>query len=416
MDSSQEGGEVGRVHAIPFRLAFVQLVCPAYKVSMFERISRIPGVRLTLFVGDEPPPLEAPGLFPLPIPHIATHNRFVSILGHTVVWQQLMHAPHPKDYDLVLLPDGLLYLSNYVIMLRYWWNGVPFGLYTHGYNHQRRRTAVFRLTEAIRAFVHRRCDVLVVYSDAGAHFLHRVNRVPQQRIFVARNTIDVDAIARNLRRVGLERVAQLRADLGARPEDIVLVYLGRMESVKRPEWVIDAVIRLRQRGLPVRGILVGDGDRLQSLRKRVARLPVEQGHLFRLVGRLPMEDVDLHLAAGDITVMPGITGLAIVHSFAVGRPYVTVDCQAHGPEIDYLQQGVNGLCAPDSLNAFCDAIASLVKNRELRLAMGSAALRYARDHLSPRVQTQGFQSAITYVRETLSRPQHSGRTPQDVRR
>ena len=43
--------------------------------------------------------------------------------------------------------------------------------------------------------------------------------------------------------------------------------------------------------------------------------------------------------------IPGETGLSVVHAFAYGKPYFTLDLpnQTHGPEIDYLEDGENGL-------------------------------------------------------------------------
>ena len=44
--------------------------------------------------------------------------------------------------------------------------------------------------------------------------------------------------------------------------------------------------------------------------------------------------------------VPGASGLSIVHSFAHKKPYITLNFQVHGPEIDYLKNGENGLILP----------------------------------------------------------------------
>ncbi len=113
-----------------------------------------------------------------------------------------------------------------------------------------------------------------------------------------------------------------------------------------------------------------------------------------------MEDVDLFLLSSDITVMPGMTGLAIVHSFAIGRPYITIKSTYHSPEVAYLKHGVNGLMADANMEAFCDAIESLVINSEARKKMGISAFNYAKDKLSMANQIKGFEQAINFVRST----------------
>src|SRR6202035_5469341 len=53
------------------------------------------------------------------------------------------------------------------------------------------------------------------------------------------------------------------------------------------------------------------------------------------------------LKAADVLLMPGPLGLVILDAFAVGIPVFTIDIPSHGPEIEYLRSGVNGLAAKD---------------------------------------------------------------------
>ena len=46
--------------------------------------------------------------------------------------------------------------------------------------------------------------------------------------------------------------------------------------------------------------------------------------------------------------MPGLVGLAIVESYCAGLPFVAVAQAGHGPEIEYLQDGVNGVLLPQA--------------------------------------------------------------------
>ncbi len=383
---------------LQFRLAIIQLGCPSYKRSMFEGICRLPDVTLTLFVGDKKSPGYQPECDLRNFSYIGVRNTIISIVGLPWVWQHLNGKFRSQDYDLVLLPEGILYLSNYKTMLRCWWNGVPFGLYTHGYNYQRKYTFFSRFLEYLRAMVHRRCNVLIVYSEDGARHLRQVNRVADDRIFVARNTLDVDSIISRLAKFTPNQITQRRFEIGAGPGDILLVYVGRMEEIKNPIWVVKVVERLRKQDLPVRAVFVGDGKILPHLQEVVKRLPHDIRNAIRFIGRVSVEKVDLYLRAGDITVMPGMTGLAIVHSFAVGRPFITIQSPYHSPEIAYLKHGVNGLMAGANIEAFCDAVESLVINKERRKTMGIAALKYAKEKLGMTNQIKGFEQAINFIR------------------
>lgn len=403
----------------PFRLAMVQLVCPSYKLLMFQAIARLPGVELTLFAGDRPPPGEAPGVRPAGVRSVAVRNRVASILGFTVVWQNLTDVLDPSKFDLVILPEGVLYLSNYRTMWRCRRAGTPFGLYTHGYNHKRKRNRVARIVERFRALVHRRCDVLIAYSADGVRHLHERNRVPRERLFLARNTLDVEAIQDRVAGLSREEIRAIRRDAGAGDDDVLLVFAGRIVPIKHPDWVVRAVTRLRAKGHPVRALFVGDGDGLPALRELVASLPHDARDAIRFSGRVPVSEVERYLRAGDITVMPGLTGLAIVHSFAVGRPYVTIDAPFHSPEIEHLRDGVTGRLAPFSFEGFCDAVEDLVADRAGREAMGRAAHEYAARELGSAKQLEGFANAVAWIRDrpaagaSPSAPGRSRSTPRD---
>jgi glycosyltransferase involved in cell wall biosynthesis len=380
-----------------FNLAFIQLVCPSYKFPMFENINKIPNVDLTLFVGDKnlsgfPPNIELKNSW-----HVKVQTKIFNILGLTFIWQNLSRVLSPKNYDLVILPEGIFYLSNYVTMLRCWWHNVPFGLYTHGFNYQRKTKRYAKIQEFFRAFIHRRCTVLIVYSEEGAQHLQNINGVSSKRIFIAKNTLDVESIFKRAEKMSSEKITQCRLEFGVKTDDVLLVYTGRIDVVKNPDWVVETVVKLRKIKLPVCAVFVGDGAYLAELQKKVARLSNDIGEAVKFVGRVPVEEVDRYLFSGDITVMPGMTGLAIVHSFAVGRPYITIKSPFHSPEIAYLKKGVNGLIAEATVEDFCEAVASLVTDEEKRKSMGIAALKYAKNELNMTNQIKGFEQAIDFV-------------------
>jgi glycosyltransferase involved in cell wall biosynthesis len=380
-----------------FRLAFVQIVVPSYKIAMFEGIRNLRDVELTLFVGDKPTPMHPPNADLRNVLHVGVKNRILSFLDLTWVWQSLIKLLNPSNYDLVILPEGILYLSNYIIMLRCWLKKIPFGLYTHGYNFQRKNSKISSPLEKMRSVIHRRCDVIIVYSEKGAKHLIENNGVLPERIFIAKNTLNIETIIKRLLTLTSKDIKRCRMELGVSSDDVLLAYVGRIDSMKNPDWVVETVIRLRQKGLPVRAVFIGNGKMLSLLMEKIERLSYEIRDAIRFMGQVSVENVDLYLLASDITVMPGMTGLAIVHSFAVGRPYVTIQSTYHGPEIAYLKHGVNGLMADANMEAFCDSVEPLVINKEEREKMGTAAFDYAKEELTMANQIKGFEQAIKYI-------------------
>ena len=83
--------------------------------------------------------------------------------------------------------------------------------------------------------------------------------------------------------------------------------------------------------------------------------------------------------------MPGLVGLAVVDSFAAGCPLVTVDLDLHSPEIEYLRDGVNGVCLPGGTGpaAYAEAVADLLDD-PARLEVLREGCREAADDLHAR--------------------------------
>lgn len=387
----------------PFRLAFVQLGCPSYKRAMFESLNRLSGVRLSLFIGDKNPVGHAPNGNLKDLDHVPVSNRILNIAGFQVVWQSVNSHLSPSDYDLIVLPEGVLYLSNYVLMLRAWAVGIPIAFYSHGYNHQRKHSFLGRLLERLRTVVHRRAALIITYSQSGADFIQRRNPTMMGRVFVALNTLDVRAIAEEVAAIDSSDVATLRQDWGFNRDDVVLAFVGRISAEKNPEYVVSAVQQLRDEGLPVRAIFIGDGPALDDLSWTLERMSYDVRCSIKVLGRVPSSVVGHYLKAVDISVMPGMTGLAIVHSFAVGLPYVTIESRMHSPEVEYLRSGENGLMTAADLPAFIAGVRKLVRDAVIRESMGRSAKDFALRELGVERQMAGFLSAMEYVRRTFQR-------------
>jgi len=75
--------------------------------------------------------------------------------------------------------------------------------------------------------------------------------------------------------------------------------------------------------------------------------------------------------------MPGLVGLVVVDSFALGVPMVTTDYPFHSPEIDYLKNDENGLIVNcgQSAEVYAAAVARLLQDpaRLERLRQGALA-------------------------------------------
>ena len=81
------------------------------------------------------------------------------------------------------------------------------------------------------------------------------------------------------------------------------------------------------------------------------------------------------VSLGKTFLMPGLVGLAVLDSFAYGMPMVTTDYPYHSPEIDYLEDGLNGVIVKDAENprAYADAVIRVLKDEPYRKGLKDGA-------------------------------------------
>jgi len=152
---------------------------------------------------------------------------------------------------------------------------------------------------------------------------------------------------------------------------------GRLTEQKGLRYLIDAALRLRERGLDFQIEIVGDGPLARSLAQQINDL-----HLTRtveLVGSMPHEQLMARMRTAGMVVLPcietaggfmdGIPNL-LVESLALEVPVVSSRLSGI-PEL--VEDGVNGLLtAPGDASALADAMESLLRDPVRARAMGRA--------------------------------------------
>ncbi|MFK3980005.1 glycosyltransferase [Micromonospora sp. NPDC050397] len=161
---------------------------------------------------------------------------------------------------------------------------------------------------------------------------------------------------------------EVRAEY-ATADEVLLVHCSRLSPEKRPDLAVDALVALREAGVPATLVVVGDGPRRAALEYRATGLPVH------FTGFLPDRDrVAALLASADVVVAPGPVetfGLAGLEALACGTP-VVVNAASALPEV----VGEAGLGADGTGAAFAEAIVTLLSRPERRATARARAERF----------------------------------------
>ena len=296
-----------------YRIAILhQGFIPIYRVQFFTLLNEISEHEYVVFHGEPP---EGSGHVPLSgpfhFPNVCVKNREIQIGSRTIVYQPVISPIVRGNFDALIIGHEFKFLANLLLFVIFKASHKPVILWGHGYH---RRTA-FVLARHFSSLLPRLADGYLAYSRRGGDLV-RASGLPEQRITVVRNTIDV---AREMAaHACLARAddAMIKKDLSLSPEAQTLLYIGRLSTHKRVHDLIEAVHLLTREGCigPVELLVVGDGPEAPALRNRARDLknvhflgnvydPVEVGKLMRV---------------SIATVIPGGVGLAVNHSFAHG--------------------------------------------------------------------------------------------------
>jgi glycosyltransferase involved in cell wall biosynthesis len=76
-----------------------------------------------------------------------------------------------------------------------------------------------------------------------------------------------------------------------------------------------------------------------------------------------------YLKMSKLLFMPGLVGLAIIDSFAARTPIITTDIPTHSPEIEYLDNGVNGMMVECDIDVYVKAVVDYLSDQNLQILL-----------------------------------------------
>lgn len=233
------------------------------------------------------------------------------------------------------------------------------------------------LQRAVRACARVADRVIATDGCLVTSVLHRL-RVPSDRVRIVPNAVDLDEIDRLTDpRARLER----RQRLGAGPEDVVLLSVGRLERNKGFDVLAAALAELQRAeradrarwlGSGWRWVVVGDGPLRRRLDRLVATADL-RAHVS-LTGRVTEAELHAWYEAADLFVHPTLyegSSLVTLEAMAHRRPVVATRA---GGLPDKVRPGANGwLVQPGRAEQLQQALREALAARERWPAMGDAS-------------------------------------------
>jgi colanic acid/amylovoran biosynthesis glycosyltransferase len=155
------------------------------------------------------------------------------------------------------------------------------------------------------------------------------------------------------------------------PNPVEVICVGRLVPAKGQHILVRAMGRLRDRGVPVRLRLVGDGPDRASLEREAAALDLGERVIFE--GAVNADRVRVLYRDADIFALASFAeGIPIVLMEAMAMQIPCVSTRITGiPEL--IRDGTDGLLVmPSDIEELADAIQRLVTDPRLRQTLGEA--------------------------------------------
>jgi glycosyltransferase involved in cell wall biosynthesis len=359
-------------------VVFIQEWLPRYRLPFFNLLRDLLGTRrieLRLYCG-QPAGTQARRYNAAGLPW--AHQVVNSHLGPLVwqpVWRQAQRA------DLVIAEQANRLALNYLLLAARPAGGPRVAFFGHGVNLHGNQAG---LREHWRRVLARTPNWWFAYTDRAADRVVSAG-FPANRMTVVQNAVDTS---------GLTEV-----DIQKRPGRCI--YVGSLYEAKRLRLLLEAADSIAAHVPQFELIVVGDGPLRLWLQSEAEIRP-----WLRYEGPSHGPARDKLFVSSELTLVPGSVGLVVVDSFAARAPLVTMDDVLHGPEVEYLQDGVNGrLLATGSAEQYAEAIIQLLMDRSFRRKLVEGCMSSSRKYTID-AMANNFASGIMAALQ-MSAPRHS---------
>ncbi len=310
-------------------------------------------------------------------------------VGRTKLFWESLPKDLLRDQNLIILPQENSLLINYYLLFFQELYRDRIAFWGHGSNFQRIRENL--ISRKLKAYTSRQVDWWFAYTDISVRKVASYG-FPEERITCLNNAVDTTNLLKWRKEISDEELSQVRNELRIGGANTA-AFVGSFSREKRLNFLFQAADALRRKVPDFELIIIGDGP----LRAEVVRFSSGRSWV-KWVGHKRDREKVLFLALGKVLLNPGLVGLSILDSFALGIPMITTDCKLHSPEIAYMQYGRNGIMTKDDVSCFVDAVSGIMSDRASISRMSDncceSARLYSLEKMSDRF-CDGIEAALS---------------------
>jgi glycosyltransferase involved in cell wall biosynthesis len=279
-------------------------------------------------------------------------NKVIKIGKINLIWQPCIK--YLKDKDLVIVEQQNTLLLNYYLIVASHFSKYKLAFWGHGLNLQENNSSV---GNRFKSFFLKKCDWWFAYTKGVKNKLVSMD-FPENRITIVQNAYDTKKLRKYYSEINESEQKKIKSMLGITSNNTG-IYCGRMYPQKGLDYIINACLRIKESIPDFHIIFIGSG--IESYRAYEASLQYSWIHF---VGAQYDKDRLKYFKISAIQLMPRLVGLGMLDSFAFETPIITTSHPFHGPEIEYLENGINGIITNDSFEEYTQSIIELLRTKK----------------------------------------------------
>jgi len=255
----------------------------------------------------------------------------------------------------------------------------------------------YALTRHLEGFLVRQADAVVGISRLILNDLKDRGIMPD-KLFYVPNGVESETFQPLAKDVQL--AAELR--LGHGP---VLGFVGSLYRYEGMSWLVQAAARLRQRGLPVQLVIVGDGEDTENVRRTIEQ--TGGAGWVRLVGRVPHEQVRRYYSLMDVMAYPRCrtrlteltTPLKPLEAMAQGKPVLASDVGGIRELFDGQPNCV--LFRAEDVEDFCEQAERLLRDSNFRRELSEQGRWWVVSERDWKVLARRYATVYSFARKQV---------------
>lgn len=277
-------------------------------------------------------------------------NKYWTVYGKDLCWQPFPESL--KDSDLIILMQENRILSNYVFLFKSFVSQQKIAYWGHGANLQ--SLAPRGLREQWKKFWLLHVNWWFAYTQYTVNILTNAG-YSKKRITCLNNAIDNKKFISDLNNVTSEKLKEILDELNINDSHKVGVFCGSLYTEKKLDLLVQAAELIHEQVPEFILIVIGDGPSAPQLREQLGshswahcvgvKKGIEKAAFFRL---------------SEVILNPGAVGLHVLDAFCAALPMITTKNSLHGPEVVYLEHGINGFLTSDDPNDYANTVIKLL--------------------------------------------------------